>query len=510
MSLLLDGGCFVGQPMERGRPQAPEDLIRYFDEYEVQAGVVGSYRCLYQDLLAGNRELAALAQRHPERIIPLAIIHPCRYDQSLPDLLRWLKDSLGFRMIGLFSLPAYYPLVWNSPVMEEIGGAAEELGLILQAGLKDEQELSALALVWGRLKTPVMVRWMGGHRYRMVAHECAAARACPNFYFDAGNLCSTGALAHLARTMGAQRLFFASNWPHNLPAPPHAMLEAAQLSPEERAWIAGGTLQKLLGRAEIRAGVVFASGRRRQQWERIKSWPKVDIHWHPDHWNLGEPELDWPAQTKVWQEYHCESVVLFSIQALNYDLESGNRLTAKLVEQDPRCFGLIVVNPLQLPESLKQIEQYAGHPRFIGLKTIQNNYGLGLDDPLYEPLLREAERRGLPLLAHLTGMEGAARRHPEVRFVATHGNWGRTQRLWALPNVCFDFSTSHAWADETQLERFIRAVGPERVLFGSDGQLVAPAWSLSKLVDCRLDDAELDLILRRNAGRVFTKLGIAA
>jgi predicted TIM-barrel fold metal-dependent hydrolase len=159
-----------------------------------------------------------------------------------------------------------------------------------------------------------------------------------------------------------------------------------------------------------------------------------------------------------------------------------------------------------LEDSLRQIERFAAHPRFIGLKTIQNNYDRGLDDPLYEPLLREAARLDLPVLAHLTGMEGAASRNPQVRFIAAHGNWGRTQRLHKLPNVWFDLSTSHAREDETQLERFIRAVGVQRVLFGSDGQLVAPVWSLSKLLDCRLSEDELDQILRRNAYTVFTKL----
>jgi predicted TIM-barrel fold metal-dependent hydrolase len=188
-------------------------------------------------------------------------------------------------------------------------------------------------------------------------------------------------------------------------------------------------------------------------------------------------------------------------------VEAGNALTASWFEREPRAYGLIVVNPLRQNESLAQIERYAEHPRFVGLKTIQDFTGTTLDDPLYEPFLVKAAAQRLPLLAHMPGMDKAARRHPEVTFVAAHANWGRAQRFIEIPNVCFDFSTGHALRHETQLARFIRAVGARRVLYGSDGQLVSPAWSLSKLLQAGLEPAEENLILRENAYRVFPKLG---
>ena len=203
-------------------------------------------------------------------------------------------------------------------------------------------------------------------------------------------------------------------------------------------------------------------------------------------------------------------MLVFSIEAINYDLDAGNCQTERVLAADPRAVGLIVVNPLQSRESLAQIERLAAHPRFVGVKTIQDNYGLGLDHAAYEPLLAEAAKRDLPVLAHLTGMEGAAQKFPSVRFVGAHGNWGRTHRLRALPNVWFDFSTSHALAEETQLARFIRETGAHRILFGSDGQLVSPAWSLAKLLDCGLSDGDLDLILRRNAEQVFPKAKVGS
>lgn len=506
MSVFLDGGCFIGQAMGEASPFTPDDLLRSLDEHGVSTALVGSYRSLYHDVKAGNREAAHVAAQHPERLIPVGILHPARYDESPAQQLAWLKQELGISIAALFSLPSYYPIVWDSPWMVELGRAAETLGVVLQAGIRDDVELAAVGRAWGGLKSPVLIRWMAGHRYRMQGQEQAAARAWPTFFFDVGNACSTGAIERLAETIGANRLFFASNSPHNLSASPHAVLAEAELSDADRAAISGGTLAKLLNfNGSSKAISSPAAASRQQAWAKLKAWPKFDTHWHPDHWNLGEPATDLAAQQRVWTEFGVERVLVFSIEAINYDLDAGNRQTERALAADPRAVGLIVVNPLQPQASLAQIERLAAHPRFVGVKTIQDNYGLGLDHAAYEPLLAEAAKRDLPVLAHLTGLEGAARKFPTVRFVGAHGNWGRTHRLRELPNVWFDFSTSHALAEETQLARFIRETGPQRILFGSDGQLVSPAWSLAKLMDCGLNDEELDMILRRNAEQVFPK-----
>lgn len=482
-----------------------DDLLRSLDENGVSTALVGSYRSLYYDVKAGNREVAQLAAKHPQRIVPVGILHSARYDETPEQQLAWLKQELGIGVAALFSSPSYYPVVWDSPWMVELGRAAESLGVVLQAGIRDEVELAAVGRAWGGLETPVLIRWMAGHRYRMHGHEQAAGRACPNFCFDVGNACSTGAIARLVETIGADRLFFASNTPHNLPAPPHAVFSEADLSHLDRAWIASGTLQAALTATTKESRLTASAKARNKLWAKLKSWPKFDTHWHPDHWNLGEPATDFAAQQRTWTEFGVERVLVFSIEAINYDLDAGNRQTERVLAADPRAVGLIVVNPLQPQASVAQIERLAAHPRFVGVKTIQDNYGLGLDHASYEPLLAEAAKRDLPVLAHLTGLEGAARKFPTVRFLGAHGNWGRTHRLRALPNVWFDFSTSHALAEETQLARFIRETGAHRILFGSDGQLVSPAWSLAKLLDCGLSDGDLDLIFRRNAEVVFPK-----
>jgi predicted TIM-barrel fold metal-dependent hydrolase len=540
MEILIDGGCFAGHDPETGFDYPIERVVSDFDRFGVSQGLVGSYRCLYQDVREGNREAARWAARFPGRVAPLAILHPAYYGASPDELLGWLRNELGFGVVALFNAPAYYPVEWGSPAVRRVGEAAAGFGLALQAGIRTEAELAAVARAWGDLPVPVMIRWMGGHRYKVLASELAVARRCRTMVFDVGTMSSIGMIEHAVATVGADRLFLASNSPHHLPACPHAMVYEATLTDEERAMISGGTLRNALRRApagptdpsaltpDLSGGAgchppggvlqgapglpggphVPASVYDTSAWRELCAHPKVDVHWHPDSWNLGEPALGESDQIATFERYGYERVVGSAIRALNDDLDAGHAALAAWCERDERRFGYIVVNPRQGGRSLKQIARYADHPRFVGLKTIQDLYGMGLDDPLYEPLLQQAAARQLPVLAHLPGMERTARRHPEVRFIAAHATWGRAQALLALPNVSFDFATGHALRDESQLGRFIEAAGAARVLFGSDGPLVSPAWSLGKLLDAQVGAAALRLILRDNAYRLFPKLSL--
>ena len=73
-------------------------------------------------------------------------------------------------------------------------------------------------------------------------------------------------------------------------------------------------------------------------------------------------------------------------------------------------------------------------------------------------------------------------------------------------NIYFDIATSHNDAAETQLDRFIKEVGADRILYATDAQLMHPAWTLGKIAGINLSDNELKKIFMMNALRAFPKL----
>ena len=501
MTLAIDGGCFVGHELDTGFRYSVEQLLADMDRLGVGRALVGAYRAIYQDIREGNRDIARIAAAHPDRVIPLGLLHPAFYGESPDQLLAWMHEELGFRAVGLVSRPQYYPVSWDTPAVRGIGEAAERRGLVLQAGIVDEGELAAVGRAWGNLNTPVHVRWLGGHRYKVMASEIAAAAQYPNLRFDVGNAASTGAVATLAARIGARRLFVASNAPHQIADCAHAVLRDSCVSPADARDISGATIA-----ADLRLETAERAESGGDSWDDLLTRSKVDIHWHPDSWNLGEPALSESDQRAAFDRYGYERVIVSSIRALNDDIVEGNALASTWTRIDSRVFALIVVNPLEPERSIDMIRRYADDPRFVGIKTIQDVFGVGLDDAAYRPLLEAASEKGLPVVAHLPGMDRAAERYPQLQFVATHGNWGRTHRHRALSNIAFDFSTGHALRHETQLARFGDAVGWTRVLYGSDGQLVSPAWTLAKLHASAIAGEALEAVLRTNAYRVFPRL----
>jgi predicted TIM-barrel fold metal-dependent hydrolase len=114
-----------------------------------------------------------------------------------------------------------------------------------------------------------------------------------------------------------------------------------------------------------------------------------------------------------------------------------------------------------------------------------------------------------------------ARDFPEVTFVIAHfgaGYLGNVLKLaYQYPNICVDSSGTNNWIDfmpyETDLaqvfERAVMALGPERVLFGTDSNSMGSyrEWiaymQRRTLEEICLSDHDRDLILRANAVRIF-------
>jgi hypothetical protein len=88
------------------------------------------------------------------------------------------------------------------------------------------------------------------------------------------------------------------------------------------------------------------------------------------------------------------------------------------------------------------------------------------------PLIRRCESAGLPVLAHLglgppEDVEAVLDACPHLKLILAHGGIPHFERLWRLPRVRFDVALP-ALVSRSTVRRMLPAVGPDRVLFGSD------------------------------------------
>lgn len=195
-----------------------------------------------------------------------------------------------------------------------------------------------------------------------------------------------------------------------------------------------------------------------------------------------------------------------------------------LCNVDPR-------DPLS-PELLER-EMKAG---YRGVKLYPVNRCYRLSDPACRPFFEAANELKANLIIHYgvtvdpTGdlrfadpldLSPVARDFPNLQFVIAHFGAGWLDSVLRLAyqckNVCVDTSGTNNWLDHyvpqmslsQVFERCLVALGPERIMFGTDSNTTAPyrtwiRWMQQRtLEEMGLSDADRDLVLRGNAVRIF-------
>ncbi len=174
---------------------------------------------------------------------------------------------------------------------------------------------------------------------------------------------------------------------------------------------------------------------------------------------------------------------------------------------------------------------------FKGIKLYPVNRGFHVCDPAAGPVYRLAEEYDVPVLIHFglsidpradlkygnpLDLNSVAIAHPEVTFVIPHFGAGYFREVLALayqlPNVVVDTSGMNNWTKYVPgrpslrdvFEQTVEAMGPTRVLFGTDSAGGAAGYRKHVLEQQRellceigLDEADRNLILWENAARIM-------
>jgi predicted TIM-barrel fold metal-dependent hydrolase len=191
---------------------------------------------------------------------------------------------------------------------------------------------------------------------------------------------------------------------------------------------------------------------------------------------------------------------------------SGNDDTARAVESEPMLYGYVYVDPLRVEESIHEIERFAGHPKFVGLKTRDEHHRRPYDGPEYRAIFAAAADRRLPALLHVFSLAsmkaafGLARGYPGVLILAhmAGSEWQRAAEFGpgdVPPNVVVDPVSSFQVPGKYELA--VRVFGGANVVFGSDCNLFHPGWTLGTIESAALPEETKQAILCDNPGRVF-------
>jgi predicted TIM-barrel fold metal-dependent hydrolase len=178
--------------------------------------------------------------------------------------------------------------------------------------------------------------------------------------------------------------------------------------------------------------------------------------------------------------------------------EGNDSLGAWLRQWPDRFWGYAAANPWFGARALDELERALG-AGLIGLKLHPARQGYMLLEPIVEPLVALAGRRGVPVYV-VTGVPVAslplqlaelARRHPEANFIM--GRSGRTDFALDLlpaarqaPNLFLET----AYNAPGLVEAMLREFGASRVLFASDAPFTNLALEIRKLDRLQAGPAE--------------------
>jgi len=500
----FDGGIFVGRNPKTGDCLLAESASSWSQKFQVSKALACDFKAIFDDMYEGNQRTLELSRQHPE-LVPLSVINPLHWDAGSS----YFEDQKKAGAAGFVFVPSYQSWNYQQFVFKAAAERASQTGLPIQCVVTQPSDLNWIEQALGAVKSPVLIRQIAGGGYSYVADIIALAKTHRHFYFDVSNSCQNGGIAYLASRIGADRLFLATNAPMNIETSAQLLVHAApDLTEDQKIQIQSQTLAKVFG-LPLPAKLAALA----QPWQMHLHFPKIDTHWHSHGWDLIEPQKGFEATQYYLSHFGEKAVFINSIRSLNFDVTVGNIETFDQLETDPRFFGLVVVDPLKVEESLALLDRFSMHPRFAGIKTIQDYYGFDLDHPAYEKIFKWAEAKKSIVMAHIPGLARAAERHPQARFLAAHLTWDRLPRVLnnqgqLPPNVYLDIATSHNSRSATQLKRLIEAVGADRVLYSVDGPLMSPAWTIGKLIDADLSKDVLEKIYWRNALNLFPSLPI--
>ena len=199
----------------------------------------------------------------------------------------------------------------------------------------------------------------------------------------------------------------------------------------------------------------------------------------------------------------------------DYRVEN-ERIIASMKEHPTRIVAYARINPYFGAKAVADVREYAAMgARGLKIHPIRDFSGNRVNDPeLMFPIIEAAQEASLLVLIHSgewwncspSLIADLARNFPRTSFVMAHSaGFGGHQEAIAVArhqdNLYVD-TASNGYPDITS--NVVRALGPERVLYGSDHPTQPFGFELGKIVKyANLNSEQLDLILGRNLARLL-------
>lgn len=244
------------------------------------------------------------------------------------------------------------------------------------------------------------------------------------------------------------------------------------------------------------------------------SWAIIDAHCHLGRSLVSGVEIDEGTLLRTMDEHGIGAAMVMPQPGQGLEVAPVHDRIAHLAAAEPgRIFGMVNLSPRLDEDSYRaEVERCVRGLGFRAIKLDPSVSALPINHPRCEIVFATARDLGVPVIIH-TGMGvpnalpalaiPPALRYPDVTIVLAHAGFAVfAEEAIVAAQVCPNVVLEPSWCASYQVAAMVRAVGAERVMFGSDH----PSNVVSELAKLRaigLDDQQLTQVLGGTARRVF-------
>jgi predicted TIM-barrel fold metal-dependent hydrolase len=236
MSIVDIHTCIGVQPEDERVHDVPT-LLAEMAHAGVTEALCMHFAAIRYDAALGNAMLWQVCQRHPG-LHPVAVVNPSAHTGVLEEIRCGAeRGARAFRFV-----PAKQGWAVDSEAFARAWGALAETSLpgIVEVGVSGEA--THVARLTSSSDTVLV---LANISYGTLGEAIAILQRYEHAYLEACRLVTPGVVEYLVQTVGPSRLLFGSGAPAWEIGPTLAMIQAADISPEERRALLGDNARRL-------------------------------------------------------------------------------------------------------------------------------------------------------------------------------------------------------------------------------------------------------------------------
>lgn len=242
-------------------------------------------------------------------------------------------------------------------------------------------------------------------------------------------------------------------------------------------------------------------------------FPIIDAHQHLGRSMYSGAETDATALMAALNRYSVSAALVMPQPDTDHPAAIHDAIAAAAEAHPGRIYGMANISPRLGERAYKaEARRCLDGLGFKALKLHPLGHNLSVASPEARIVFETASDYGVPVLIHTgTGLPQAlpalalrpALAFPALPIVLCHAGWSVfSEEAIVAAEVAPNLYLEPSWCGPYQIAAMIRAVGPERILFGSDHLDNIPA-ELAKFNTLDLSPEVLAACLGGTAGRLF-------